>query len=36
METKYYLEQIEIWLTERTNLIHHYAKKLEDGKKRIE
>ena len=35
MESKFYTEQIEIWLTEKTNLMKHYAKKLEEEKKKI-
>lgn len=35
MENKFYLEQIELWLTERTNIVQYYAKKFEEDKSRI-
>lgn len=35
MENKFYLEQIELWLTERTNVAQYYAKKFEQDKGRI-
>ena len=36
MENKFYMEQIELWTTEKTNVIKYYARKLKEDKEQIE